>query len=72
MFRKPRTPPDPGLQQIVDWERWLVDGNLQRMRDNGLDEDAINRERPALESMAAAAHMRAAYLSNRARGTQQP
>ena len=62
-------PVDPGLQQIADWQRWLVAANVQRMKDDGYDDAAITRERVGLETLAAniAARMTSDYLANRGR-----
>ena len=72
MFRKKAAPPiDPGLAQIAEWEAWRLAGTLQKMKDDGLDDATIARERPAMEAMiaAAAAQLREEYLANRARTT---
>lgn len=70
-MRKP-APVDPGLQQIAEWQQWLVVANVQRMKDDGYDADAIARERVGLETLAAniAARMTSDYLSNQSRGQQ--
>jgi hypothetical protein len=55
MAAKQAVPPvDAGLQQIAEWEAWLLDANWQRMADDGLDADTIAREWPAVAAMVAA------------------
>jgi hypothetical protein len=66
----PAKPKDAGLEEIAAWQRWLVDGNVQQMRDNGYDDETIARERVGLEALAGAIadRMRADYRSNQSRG----
>jgi hypothetical protein len=62
---------DAGLQEIADWRTWFVSAHTQRLRDNGLEADAVTRDMVPIETLADAivATMREQYLAN-ARRTQ--
>jgi hypothetical protein len=61
--RKPRVMPDSALEEIAAFEKWLVDANTQRMRDDGYDAETLARESANVKTLAAnvAERMRADY-----------
>jgi hypothetical protein len=70
--RMPPATADPGLALIDNWEAHRLAGTLQKMKDDGLDEATIARERPAMVALivAAAEQLRIEHRANQSRSPQ--
>jgi hypothetical protein len=60
---------DAGLQQIAEWERLMIDGNIQKFRDDGYDAETLARESANVKTLIAnvAERLRADYLQSKKR-----